>query len=335
MDQGLSRGPSAERRSGPCPEAAPPREKRSPGKKQRVISMGDSLLQGTEAPICRPDPLAREVCCLPGARIRAVTGRLPRLVQEADYYSLLVFHMGTNDAMGKLADIKQDYRALGMAVKVEAMAYLERSFKQDMVAHFHHLAAVGDTGRLRNLLSHSRLLTNALAQNGWTALMYWARNRHFEVVQILAPSVGVVAQDRSILAWYSRYQFCPTYGNTTKIEDGGYKKTCLKEDCSSLCGVHNTSYLRIEDAVRKEVEEEAGVKEGHIQYVSQPWSMPSSLMIGCLAVAVSTEIKVDKNEIEDACWFTREQVVDVTTKGNRGSFFLPPSRAIAQQLIKH
>lgn len=36
--------------------------------------------------------------------------------------------------------------------------------------------------------------------------------------------------------------------------------------------------------------------------------MPSSLMIGCLAVAVSTEIKVDKNEIEDARWFTREQV---------------------------
>ena len=65
----------------------------------------------------------------------------------------------------------------------------------------------------------------------------------------------------------------------------------------------------IEDAVRREVEEESGVKVGHVQYVScQPWPMPSSLMIGCLAVAVSTEIKVDKNEIEDARWFTREQV---------------------------
>ncbi|POI23176.1 hypothetical protein CIB84_013076, partial [Bambusicola thoracicus] len=65
----------------------------------------------------------------------------------------------------------------------------------------------------------------------------------------------------------------------------------------------------IEDAVRREVEEEAGVKVGHVQYVScQPWPMPSSLMIGCLAVAVSTEIRVDKNEIEDARWFTREQI---------------------------
>lgn len=84
------------------------------------------------------------------------------------------------------------------------------------------------------------------------------------------------------------------------------------------------------------MEEESGVKVGHVQYVScQPWPMPSSLMIGCLAVAVSTEIKVDKNEIEDARWFTREQVVDVLTKGKQQAFFVPPSRAIAHQLIKH
>ncbi|KAM8793194.1 NAD-capped RNA hydrolase NUDT12 [Eudromia elegans] len=198
------------------------------------------------------------------------------------------------------------------------------------------------------------------------------------LLQLPEKEAGVVAQARSILAWHSRYQFCPTCGSATKIEEGGYKKTCLKEDCSSLRGVHNTSYPRvdpvvimlvihpdgnhcllgrqkrfppgmftclagfvepgetIEDAVRREVEEEAGVKVGHVQYVScQPWPMPSSLMIGCLAVAVSTEIKVDKNEIEDARWFTREQVVDVTMKGNRRSFFVPPSRAIAHQLIKY
>lgn len=65
----------------------------------------------------------------------------------------------------------------------------------------------------------------------------------------------------------------------------------------------------IEDAVRREVEEESGVKVGSVQYVSsQPWPMPSSLMIGCLAIAVSTDIKVDENEIEEARWFTRQQV---------------------------
>lgn len=66
----------------------------------------------------------------------------------------------------------------------------------------------------------------------------------------------------------------------------------------------------IEDAVRREVEEESGVKVGAVQYVScQPWPMPSNLMIGCLAVAVSTDIRVDQNEIEEARWFTRQQVV--------------------------
>lgn len=65
----------------------------------------------------------------------------------------------------------------------------------------------------------------------------------------------------------------------------------------------------IEDAVRREVEEESGVKVGPVQYVCcQPWPMPSNLMIGCLAVAISTEIRVDQNEIEEARWFTRQQV---------------------------
>ncbi|XP_030402026.1 peroxisomal NADH pyrophosphatase NUDT12-like [Gopherus evgoodei] len=161
----------------------------------------------------------------------------------------------------------------------------------------------------------------------------------------------VAAQARSVLAWHNRYQFCPTCGSATKIEEGGYKTTCLKEDRLSLQSVHNTSYQRVdpvvimqvlhpdgnqcllgrkrrfppamftclagfvepgettEDAVRREVEEESVVKIGHVQYVScQPWPMPSSLMIGCLAVAVSTEIRVDKNEIEDARWVTREQL---------------------------
>lgn len=65
----------------------------------------------------------------------------------------------------------------------------------------------------------------------------------------------------------------------------------------------------IEDAVRREVEEESGVKVGPVQYIScQPWPMPSNLMIGCLAVAISTDIRVDENEIEEARWFPRQQV---------------------------
>lgn len=65
----------------------------------------------------------------------------------------------------------------------------------------------------------------------------------------------------------------------------------------------------MEEAVRREVEEESGVKVGPVQYVScQPWPMPSNLMIGCLAAALSTDIKVDETEIEEARWFPRQQV---------------------------
>ncbi|XP_066500787.1 peroxisomal NADH pyrophosphatase NUDT12 isoform X2 [Hoplias malabaricus] len=189
---------------------------------------------------------------------------------------------------------------------------------------------------------------------------------------------GVIAQARSVLAWHSRYSFCPTCGGQTKVDEGGYKRTCLTEGCRSLQGIHSTCYPRvdpvvimlvihpdgnkcllgrkksfppgmfsclagfiepgetIENAVRREVLEESGVTVGPVQYVScQPWPMPSSLMIGCLSVAVSTDIKVDKNEIEEAHWFTRLQVIDAIAKNNQAVFTMPPKQAIAHYLVKH
>ena len=66
----------------------------------------------------------------------------------------------------------------------------------------------------------------------------------------------------------------------------------------------------IEAAVRREVFEESGVKVGHVDYLaSQPWAFPSSLMIGCRGEALSHEINIDPHEIEDACWVTREEMM--------------------------
>ncbi|XP_062854965.1 peroxisomal NADH pyrophosphatase NUDT12 isoform X2 [Trichomycterus rosablanca] len=189
---------------------------------------------------------------------------------------------------------------------------------------------------------------------------------------------GVIAQARSVLAWHSRYSFCPTCGSKTKVDEGGYKRTCLTEDCKSLQGVHNTCYPRvdpvvimlvlhpdgnqcllgrkktfppgvfsclagfiepgetIENAVRREVLEESGITVGPVQYIScQPWPMPSSLMIGCFAVAISTDIKVDQNEIEEARWFTRQEVIDALVKHHHPVFTMPPRQAIAHYLVKH
>ncbi|XP_056146266.1 peroxisomal NADH pyrophosphatase NUDT12 [Lampris incognitus] len=207
---------------------------------------------------------------------------------------------------------------------------------------------------------------------------FFPQRANRDLLTLPEDEAGIVAQARSVLAWHSRYSFCPTCGSSTKPEEGGHKRTCLNADCSSLQGVHNTCYPRvdpvvimlvihpdgnqcllgrkkifpvhmfsclagfiepgetIEEAVRREVEEESGVKVGPVQYVfSQPWPMPSNLMIGCLAVAMSTDIRVDENEIEEARWFTRQQVIDSLFQGANPAFTVPPRQTIAHQLVRH
>jgi len=77
-----------------------------------------SLLKGMEGPICRLDPSHREVCCLPGARVRDVARKLPGLVQPSDYYPLLVMQVGGDEIMERSRKaIKRDFRALGRFVE--------------------------------------------------------------------------------------------------------------------------------------------------------------------------------------------------------------------------
>ncbi|KAK4808505.1 hypothetical protein QYF61_005822 [Mycteria americana] len=87
-------------------------------KRRRVIVVGDSLLRGTEGPICRMDPPLREACCLPGAWVKDITRILPNLVQPSDYYPLLLFHVGGDEAATQSPRaIKRDFRALGQLVR--------------------------------------------------------------------------------------------------------------------------------------------------------------------------------------------------------------------------
>ena len=96
-----------------------PRLKTSSTRKdRRVVVIGDSLLQGTEGPICQPDPTRREVCCLPGARVRDIARRLPRLICPSDYYPLLIVQAGSEEVGKKsLKAIKDDFRRLGRVVE--------------------------------------------------------------------------------------------------------------------------------------------------------------------------------------------------------------------------
>jgi len=91
----------------------------------------------------------------------------------------------------------------------------------------------------------------------------------------------------------------------------------------------------IEEAVAREVLEEAGVTVGKVSYVgSQPWPFPSSLMMGCYAEALDDGLTIDRTELEEADWFTRDEVA-AAMRGEEGARFIaPPPQAIAHHLLK-
>jgi len=91
----------------------------------------------------------------------------------------------------------------------------------------------------------------------------------------------------------------------------------------------------IEDAVRRELHEEAGIAVRDVRYVaSQPWPFPSSLMIGCSAHAESRELTIDRTELEDARWFSRDAIAAALAGAPDAAFQPPPKAAIARTLLE-
>lgn len=87
----------------------------------------------------------------------------------------------------------------------------------------------------------------------------------------------------------------------------------------------------LEDAVRREVAEEVGVRVGDVAYhSSQPWPFPASLMLGFYAEALSEEITLDETEMRAARWFTRADIENRKALG----FNLPQGDSIARRLIE-
>jgi NAD+ diphosphatase len=90
----------------------------------------------------------------------------------------------------------------------------------------------------------------------------------------------------------------------------------------------------IEDAVRRETLEEAGIAIGRVRYhASQPWPFPMSLMIGCHAEALGDAIRRDEAELEDCRWFSRAEARQMLDGTHPAGLKAPSPIAIAHRLV--
>ena len=193
--------------------------------------------------------------------------------------------------------------------------------------------------------------------------------RAWQILGLLGPEdLALYGGARSLVDWHARHRFCAQCGGDTKPAKGGWQRDCgacgashfprtdpvtimlVEHDGRLLLGRQPRFPPRmfsalagfvepgetIEEAVAREVHEEAGIRVRDVAYVaSQPWPFPSQLMIGCHSMALDDQLTIDKTELDDARWFTREELLAAKQAGDRGTddLIFPRPFAIARTLI--
>ena len=176
-----------------------------------------------------------------------------------------------------------------------------------------------------------------------------------------------IAEAKAVLHWHARHRFCPACGEPTVPVHGGWRRDCAAcgtqhfprtdpvaimlaidgDNCllgrsprfaatmwSCLAGFVEPGE-NIEDAVRRETREEAGIVCGRVVYfTSQAWPFPMSLMIGCHTQAETREIVVDRSELEDARWFSKGEIESMLMRKHPDGLTTPPPVAIAYHIIR-
>mgnify|MGYP000926494218 CR=1 FL=1 len=186
--------------------------------------------------------------------------------------------------------------------------------------------------------------------------------------RILPAELGAIAQGKAMLHWHATHRFCAKCGQPSHVAEAGWKRVCDAckaehfprtdpvvimltvdgERCllgrssrfppgwySTLAGFVEPGET-IEDAVRRETFEEAGIVGGRVTIMAnQPWPFPASLMIGAYVEAKSTAIAIDHEELEDCRWFSRDEVRQMLSGTHSEGLGVPAKMSIASHLIRH
>ncbi len=192
--------------------------------------------------------------------------------------------------------------------------------------------------------------------------------RSIAVQGLVTPAnMNLIATAKALATWHVKHGFCANCGLKSGLASAGWKRICA--GCSTehfprtdpvviMMAVNGDHCLMgrsarfppgmysalagfmepgesIEDAVRREILEEAGIVCTSVAYhYSQPWPFPMSLMIGCLAQATSRDIKIDGNELEDARWFSKQEMQLILKDKHPEGIKAPTTMSIAHHLMR-
>lgn len=215
----------------------------------------------------------------------------------------------------------------------------------------------------------ARLLDKALAEPLKERPELFVTDLRSVALKRLVPTneVGPLGEAKAVLDWHARHRFCAQCGAPTIAGASGWRRECTAcgamhfprtdpvvimlvtrgDSClmarqarfapgmySCIAGFVEPGET-LENAVRRESWEEAGLRIGKVRYLaSQPWPFPSSIMVGCIAESLGDEITLDMAELEDGRWFPRAEVLQMLEGTHPDGLACPQHIAIANTLVR-